>query len=85
MGVSGIGTWELVVILLVALMLFGTKRLRTLGRDLGEAIKSFREAMSDSPRSTASTTSAGRRIAAPSSEAASPAGAKNEAAPRETD
>jgi sec-independent protein translocase protein TatA len=47
MGMSGIGPSELVVILLIALLLFGTKRLKTIGGDLGGAIKSFREAMND--------------------------------------
>ena len=47
MGMSGIGPSELVVILLIALMIFGTKRLKTIGGDLGVAIKSFREAMND--------------------------------------
>lgn len=42
----GIGIWELVLLLLIVLLLFGTKRLRNVGGDLGTAIKSFRSALS---------------------------------------
>lgn len=38
---------HLIVVLAVALLLFGTKRLRNLGGDLGEAIKGFKKAMND--------------------------------------
>ncbi|BBA34635.1 Sec-independent protein translocase TatA [Methylocaldum marinum] len=43
----GIGVWELLLLFLIVLLLFGTKRLRNIGGDLGSAIKSFRSAMSD--------------------------------------
>ena len=43
---GGFGMTELLVILVIVLMLFGTKKLRTLGSDLGTAIKGFRKAMS---------------------------------------
>ena len=43
----GIGIQELIVILVIVLLLFGTKKLRNLGGDLGSAIKSFRSAMND--------------------------------------
>ncbi len=41
----GISIWQLLIILLIVLVLFGAKRLRTLGGDLGGAIRSFRGAM----------------------------------------
>ena len=41
----GIGMWELLIIMAIALVIFGAKRLRGLGGDLGGAIKSFKEAM----------------------------------------
>ncbi|MEN9680676.1 MAG: hypothetical protein RLZZ627_569 [Pseudomonadota bacterium] len=44
----GIGIWELVLLLLIVLLLFGTKRLRNVGGDLGTAIKSFRTALNAS-------------------------------------
>jgi len=43
----GIGIQELLVVLVIVLLLFGTKKLRNLGGDLGSAIKSFRNAMSE--------------------------------------
>jgi sec-independent protein translocase protein TatA len=46
MGISGIGMTELLVILVIVMLLFGTKRLKTLGSDLGGAIKGFRSAIS---------------------------------------
>lgn len=43
----GIGIQELLVIMVIVLLLFGTKKLRNLGGDLGSAIKSFRSAMNE--------------------------------------
>lgn len=43
----GIGIWELVLLLLIVLVLFGTKKLGTVGADLGNAIKGFRKALKD--------------------------------------
>jgi sec-independent protein translocase protein TatA len=43
----GIGIKELLVILVIVIVLFGTKKLRNLGGDLGGAIKSFRAAVKD--------------------------------------
>ena len=45
MGLGGISVWQLLIILLIVIMLFGTKRLRTLGSDLGTAIKGFRSSV----------------------------------------
>lgn len=41
------GITELVIILVIVLLLFGTKKLRSIGTDLGGAIKGFRSAVSD--------------------------------------
>lgn len=46
MGIGGISIWQLLIILLIVMMLFGTKRLRGLGSDLGAAIKGFRSSVS---------------------------------------
>lgn len=43
----GIGIKELLVILVIVVIVFGTKRFRSMGGDLGEAIKGFRKAMKD--------------------------------------
>ncbi|MDN3516713.1 twin-arginine translocase TatA/TatE family subunit [Aquisalimonas lutea] len=47
MGIGGISVGSLLVILLIVLLLFGTKKLRNVGTDLGSAIKGFRGAMKD--------------------------------------
>ena len=41
------GIWELLVVLVIVALLFGTKKLRTIGSDLGNAIKGFRGAIKD--------------------------------------
>ncbi|MEX2524536.1 MAG: Sec-independent protein translocase subunit TatA [Gammaproteobacteria bacterium] len=41
------GIWELLIVLLIVSLLFGTKKLRSMGGDLGSAIKGFRSAMKD--------------------------------------
>ena len=46
MGIGGISVWQLLIILLIVMMLFGTKRLRGLGSDLGAAIKGFKSSVS---------------------------------------
>ncbi|MGB0721741.1 MAG: Sec-independent protein translocase subunit TatA [Gammaproteobacteria bacterium] len=47
MGVGGISIWQLLIILAIVLVLFGAKRLRNVGGDLGHAIKGFKKAMKD--------------------------------------
>lgn len=42
-----ISTGQIIVILVVVLLLFGTKRLRNIGSDLGAAIKGFKKSMND--------------------------------------
>lgn len=45
MGFGGISIWQLAIILLIVILLFGTKRLKGIGSDLGEAIKGFRKSV----------------------------------------
>ena len=47
MGLGGISMWQLLIILAIVLLVFGTKRVRNLGGDLGGAIKGFKSAMID--------------------------------------
>lgn len=47
MGLGGISIWQLLIILAIVVMLFGTKRLRNIGSDLGAAIKGFRSSMTN--------------------------------------
>lgn len=43
----GLSIGHLVVVLLIVLLLFGAKRLRTIGSDLGSAVKGFRDSMNE--------------------------------------
>ena len=47
MGLSGISPWSLVLILLIVVAIFGTKKLRNAGGDLGGAVKNFKKSMKD--------------------------------------
>jgi len=47
MGVGGISIWQLLIILAIIVLLFGTKKLRGIGGDLGNAVKGFKKAVSD--------------------------------------
>ncbi|HBD23837.1 MAG TPA: twin-arginine translocase subunit TatA [Oceanospirillaceae bacterium] len=48
MGLGGISFWQLAIILAIVVLLFGTKKLRNIGSDLGGAVKGFKKAMNDS-------------------------------------
>ncbi len=47
MGIGGISMWQLLILLLIVVLVFGTKRLRNMGGDLGAAIKGFRKGMEE--------------------------------------
>lgn len=44
---GGISIWQLLIILLIVIMLFGTKKLKNVGGDLGEAIKGFKKGIKE--------------------------------------
>ena len=43
MGFGGISIWQLIIILAIIVLLFGTKKLRGIGGDLGSAVKGFKK------------------------------------------
>jgi sec-independent protein translocase protein TatA len=47
MGIGGISMWQLLILLLIVIMVFGTKKLRNMGGDLGAAVKGFRKGMDE--------------------------------------
>lgn len=47
MGFGGISIWQLLIVLAIVVLIFGTKRLKGLGGDVGGAIKSFKSAMNE--------------------------------------
>jgi len=53
MGIGGISIWQLLIVLLIIVMVFGTKKLRNLGSDLGAAVKGFRKGMEEEKNDTA--------------------------------
>ncbi|GHE95627.1 Sec-independent protein translocase subunit TatA [Thalassotalea profundi] len=44
---GGIGIWQLLIVAVIIVLLFGTKKLRNLGSDLGSAVKGFKNSISD--------------------------------------
>jgi len=52
---GGIGIWQLVIIAVIIVLLFGTKKLRNLGGDLGSAIKGFKSAIGEEKEQKNST------------------------------
>ena len=47
MGFGGISIWSLLLILAIVILLFGTKKLRNVGGDLGSAIRNFKKSVKD--------------------------------------
>jgi len=58
----GISIWQLVIVLVIVLLLFGAKRLRNVGGDLGSAIKGFKSAMKDGGEEADETQAGNSRI-----------------------
>ncbi len=52
MGFGGISIWQLLIVLAIIVLLFGTKKLRNIGGDLGSAIKSFKSAVKEGEQET---------------------------------
>lgn len=45
--IGGVSVWQLLILLLIVVLVFGTKRLRNIGTDLGSAVKGFRKGLED--------------------------------------
>ncbi|CZF84883.1 Sec-independent protein translocase subunit TatA [Grimontia kaedaensis] len=50
---GGISIWQLLIVAVIVILLFGTKKLRNIGGDLGSAVKGFKKAMSDEDKKDA--------------------------------
>ena len=44
---SGISIWQLLIVLVIIMLIFGTKKLRNIGSDLGGAVKGFKDSMKE--------------------------------------
>ncbi len=62
MGASGISIWQLLIVLLIVVLIFGTKRLKNLGGDLGGAIKSFRKGMTEAEKAESELSNIGDEL-----------------------
>lgn len=47
---GGLSLWHWLIVLVVVVLIFGTKRLRNLGQDLGESVKGFKKGMADADK-----------------------------------
>jgi sec-independent protein translocase protein TatA len=47
MGLGGISIWQLLIVLVIVALIFGTKKLRGIGGDLGGAVKGFKKAIDE--------------------------------------
>jgi len=52
MGFGGISIWQLLIVLAIVILIFGTKKLKNIGSDLGGAIKNFKKSMGDEKSKT---------------------------------
>lgn len=59
---SGISIWQLLIILAIIMLLFGTRKLRNMGSDLGSAIKGFKDSMKNGEEEQKDTQSSERVI-----------------------
>lgn len=85
MGFGNIGWFQILVVLLIVLLVFGTKKIRTLGGDLGGAIRDFRKGMSeeeDEDGAEGSAESAQKDSEAEDSDKATKTKKKSEKAPK---
>jgi sec-independent protein translocase protein TatA len=62
MGFGGISIWSLLLILAIVVLLFGTKKLRNVGSDLGGAIRSFKKAVKDEDKNPGGSAADGKSV-----------------------
>jgi sec-independent protein translocase protein TatA len=81
---GGLSLWHWLIVLVVVVLIFGTKRLRNVGQDLGEAIKGFKKGMHDDARPPAELRDESRRDepAAPGAEPGRDAERDEQSGPR---
>jgi sec-independent protein translocase protein TatA len=60
--------WHWLIVLLIVVMIFGTKKLKNIGQDLGGAVKGFKEGMKDGSASTDDQPAAPSQVANAASE-----------------
>jgi sec-independent protein translocase protein TatA len=84
--IGGISVWQLLILLLIVVLVFGTKRLRNIGSDLGGAIKGFRKGMEEEPDTSEAEETTPEKITTQESVSSEPVKQKeNKAASSPTD
>lgn len=62
MGFGGISIWQLLIVLGIIILIFGTKKLRNIGGDLGGAVKGFKKAMTDEEKKDADNNTEAKQL-----------------------
>lgn len=82
---GGIGIWQLVIVAVIVVLLFGTKKLRNLGGDLGSAVKGFKSAIGEEKEQKNSTEKTSDTLAHNSTSATEEMSKTAESKTKETD
>lgn len=53
MGLGGVSIWQLLIVLVIIVLMFGTKRLKDIGADIGSAVRGFKDSMRNDDPTTA--------------------------------
>jgi sec-independent protein translocase protein TatA len=69
---GGLSLWHWLIVLVIVVLVFGTKRLKNVGQDLGEAVKGFKKGMQDDDAQQQRTTQALPPASPPQDAAATP-------------
>lgn len=62
---GGFSIWHWLIVLVIVVLVFGTKRLKNVGKDVGEAVKGFKQGMGDDDKPTGQLPDASQREASP--------------------
>jgi len=77
MGLGGVSIWQLLIILVIIVLMFGTKRLKDIGSDLGSAVRGFKNSMADAEKGNDDTSSTATGADAPATAKTQPASDKD--------
>ena len=69
---GGLSLWHWLIVLVIVVLVFGTKRLKNVGQDLGEAVKGFKKGMQDDDAQQQRSTQALPPASPPQDAAATP-------------
>ncbi|MBK1693526.1 twin-arginine translocase TatA/TatE family subunit [Chromatium weissei] len=77
MGLGGVSIWQLLIILVIIVLMFGTKRLKDIGSDLGSAVRGFKNSMADAEKGSDDTSTTATGADAPTAVKTQPAADKD--------